>query len=236
MQTGCLDLADAAALESTLDRIAATLAELGDTNEVDIRRATALGILADPSRAQRLLEEGTDTGSITTTTVILHLSAASLADAALVGRVDGHGPLSRETWCELLGHSRITIRPVVDLNAITPVDSYEIPDRIRTAVTMRSPVDMFPYGTQPSRGLDLDHTIPYDHSRSRPPGQTRIDNLASPKADPVERSGRHLTSAVAAAVRKRWINAGPTPSRHRSRSRRRCRRAPPLRRVGSVRR
>jgi hypothetical protein len=196
VQTGCLDLADAAALESTLDRIAATLAELGDTNELDIRRATALGILADPSRAQRLLEEGTDTGSTTTTTVVLHLSDASLADAALVGRVDGHGPLSRETWCELLGHGRITIRPVVDLNAITPVDSYEIPDRIRTAVTMRSPVDMFPYGTQPSRHLDLDHTIPYDHSGGRPPGQTRIDNLASSKADLAGGQGVGLSDEV----------------------------------------
>ena len=176
--TGRLDLADAVALEGTLDRLAEILAELGDTNNLDIRRATALGILADPSRAQRLLEEGTDTGSATTTTVVLHLSDASLADSALVGRIEGHGPLSRETWCELLGHGRVTIKPIVDLNAITPVDSYEIPDRIRTAVTMRSPVDMFPYGTQPSRGLDLDHTIPYDHSRGRPPGQTRIDNLA----------------------------------------------------------
>jgi len=94
-----------------------------------------------------------------------------------VGRIEGAGPLSRETWCDLLGHGRVTIRPVVDLNAIA-LDSYEIPDRIRTAVTMRSPVDMFPHGTQPSRGLDLDHKIPCDHSRGPPPGQTRIDNLA----------------------------------------------------------
>jgi hypothetical protein len=37
---------------------------------------------------------------------------------------------------------------------------------------------MFPYGNQPSRRCDLDHTDPYDHSPSGPPGQTRIDNLA----------------------------------------------------------
>jgi hypothetical protein len=47
---------------------------------------------------------------------VLHLTDASLADAALVGRIEGAGPLSRETS--------------------------------------------------------------YDHSRGRPPGQTRIDNLA----------------------------------------------------------
>ena len=42
----------------------------------------------------------------------------------------------------------------------------------------RSSVDMFPYGNQTSRRLDLDHTEPYDHSPDRPPSQTRIDNLA----------------------------------------------------------
>lgn len=173
-----LDLADAVALDGTLDRLAGLLAELGDTSSLDIRRATALGILADPCRARRLLDEGTDAGPATSTTVVLHLTDDSLADSALVARAEGHGPLSHESWAELLGHGRVTIRPVIDLNEIAPVDSYEIPNRIRTVVTMRSPADMFPYGTQPSRRLDLDHTIPYDHSRGRPPGQTRIDNLA----------------------------------------------------------
>jgi hypothetical protein len=37
---------------------------------------------------------------------------------------------------------------------------------------------MFPYGTQPSRRLDLDHTDPYVHGAAGPPGQTRTDNLA----------------------------------------------------------
>lgn len=173
-----LDLADASALDQTVNRLADVLSELGDTNPLDIRRATALGILADPGRAQGLLNDHSDPGSGSTTTVVLHLTDASLADAALVGRVEGHGPLSHETWSEMLGHGRVTIRPVVDLNGIAPVDAYEIPHRIRTAVTSRSPVDMFPFGTQPSRRLDLDHTVPYDHSRGRPPGQTRIDNLA----------------------------------------------------------
>ncbi len=109
---------------------------------------------------------------------MLHLTDQHLYDPTLIGRLDGHGPLSRETWIELLGHDRITIRPIIDQTAIAPVDSYEIPDRIRRAVTWRSPVDTFPYGNQPSRGLDLDHTIPYQHTSGAPPGQTRVDNLA----------------------------------------------------------
>ena len=89
---------------------------------------------------------------------------------------------------------------MIDLNAIGPVDSYEIPDRIRTAVTMRSPVGMFPYGTQPSRRCDIDHTDPYDHGATAPPGQTRINNLASAKADLTECQGVGLASPWQAAT------------------------------------
>ena len=89
---GRLDLADAVALEGTLDRIAETLAELGDTNELDIRRATALGILADPSRSQRLLEEGTDTGSATTTTPYDHSRGCPPGQT----RIDNLAPLTRK--------------------------------------------------------------------------------------------------------------------------------------------
>jgi hypothetical protein len=73
---------------------------------------------------------------------------------------------------------------------MTPVDAYEIPDRIRDAVQMRSPIDMFPYGTSSSRSCDLDHTVPYDHCSSGPPGQTRIDNLA-----PVNRRAHRAKTA-----------------------------------------
>ena len=72
----------------------------------------------------------------------------------------------------------MTVRPVVDLNTIPPVDAYEIPERVRDAIAWRSPTDMCPYGTQPAHRCDLDHTQPYDHSPDAPPGQTRIDNLA----------------------------------------------------------
>ncbi|MGV8848644.1 MAG: hypothetical protein ACOH16_03770 [Propionibacteriaceae bacterium] len=110
-----------------------------------------------------------------------------------IARIERLGALTRESWVELLGQCRVTVRPVVDLNAIAPVDSYEIPDRIREAVTWRSPIDVFPYGTRASQGLDLDHTIPYDHSLGAPPGQTRINNLA-----PVSRKAHRAKTA------RRW--------------------------------
>ena len=189
---GRLDLSDAIALDDTITRLATTLATLGGTETLDIRRATALGILADPARALTILGGGSDTGASRSTEVILHLAPGSLTDPGQVARLEDHGPLARQTWIDLVGHDRFTIRPIVDLNAIAPVDAYEIPDRIRRAVTMRSPVDMFPYGARPARHLDLDHTVPFDHSSGRPPGQTRIDNLAplSRKAHRAKTAGK----------------------------------------------
>ena len=52
-----------------------------------------------------------------------------------------------------------------DPGSVTPVDSYEIPAPMRRAVLLRNPTDVFPFGSRPSRGLDLDHTDPYLHDR-----------------------------------------------------------------------
>jgi hypothetical protein len=175
--TGRLDVTDALALDATLTQLAGLLASEGGTETLDQRRATALGILADPARAFQLLN-GTDAPSQQKATLVVHLAPEAVSSDFAIGRLDEQLALSRDTWVELLGNSRVTVRPVLDLNTIPPVDAYEIPDRIRDAITMRSPVDMFPYGTQPSRRCDLDHTNPYDHSAQAPPGQTRTDNLA----------------------------------------------------------
>jgi hypothetical protein len=175
--TGRLDVTDAVALDATLNQLAAVLAADGDLETIDQRRASALGILADPARAFQLLN-GQDAACQQQATLIVHFDPTTTDSDLAIARIEGLGPLSRDTWVELLGNTRVTVRPVLDLNAIAPVDAYEIPDRIRTAVWWRSPVDMFPYGTQPSRRCDLDHTDPFDHGAAGPPGQTRIDNLA----------------------------------------------------------
>ena len=175
--TGRLDVTDAVALDAMLDQLAGLLASMGDAESLDHRRASALGILADPARAFQLLN-GLAAPSQQTATLIVHLSQEAVTSDVSIGRLEGETALSRNTWVELLGNARVTVRPVLDLNAIAPVDSYEIPDRIRDAVSWRSSVDMFPYGTQPARRRDLDHTDPYRHGASAPPGQTRTANLA----------------------------------------------------------
>jgi hypothetical protein len=95
-----------------------------------------------------------------------------------VARFEGVGPVTLEQAQRFLSHCHVTIRPVIDLERVTPVDCYEIPDRIREAAHLRSPVDVFPYATNTSRRRDLDHTEAYqDTGEGGPPGQTRLENL-----------------------------------------------------------
>ena len=80
---------------------------------------------------------------------------------------------------ELLGHTRVTVKPVIDLADQAPVDGYQTPAAMRERVLLRTPADVFPHAVNRDRGsLDLDHTRPYQPmSRGGPPGQTRPGNL-----------------------------------------------------------
>src|SRR3954469_6077231 len=64
--TATLDTADALGLDANLPDLATTLGRLGDPTGIDIRRAHALGILADPQHALNLLTH-TDTDTDTET-------------------------------------------------------------------------------------------------------------------------------------------------------------------------
>jgi hypothetical protein len=114
-----------------------------------------------------------------------------------VARVEGIGPVTLGQAQRWLGHCRVTVRPVLDLAGVAPVDGYEVPDRLREAVHLLSPADVFPYATSTRRCGDIDHTVAYtpplsDHATGAtpppgdtpppdtagPPAQTRIGNLA----------------------------------------------------------
>jgi len=78
-----------------------------------------------------------------------------------------------KAWCR---DGKVTVKPVVDLNQRLSAESYEIPDRIRQRVLLINPTCVFPFCGRKSRGLDLDHVIPW-----KPQGQggpTATDNLA----------------------------------------------------------
>ena len=87
-----------------------------------------------------------------------------------------------KTWC---GDSRtkVTIKPVIDLNAELSTPAYEIPDRIREQIVLRDRTCVFPWCTRPARRCDVDHIDEYDHdaeAEGRPqPGPTTTSNLAA---------------------------------------------------------
>lgn len=175
---------DAMQLHKSLQDLAGVMAEQGDTRCLDERRATALGWLADPERAANWLTgDATATGARGRSIVYIHLAAESLFSDAdpdqtpSVARVEGIGPITSQMLPEFLAGSNVTVRPVVDLNGMPPVDAYEIPRHLREAVLMQHPVDGFPFSSLASRHLDLDHIRPYQRGAGGGHGQTRLGGL-----------------------------------------------------------
>ncbi|HET6654323.1 MAG TPA: DUF222 domain-containing protein, partial [Nocardioides sp.] len=182
-------------LVAMVDRIAEILLHHGDTDPVGARRSKALGILAHPARALALLRSASSvggdqvsTGSTTggdvplpPATLYVHVSRESMQTGDGVARMEGVGPLTIGQASEFLRHSHVTIRPVIDLDHDRPVDGYEVPDRLREQIHLRSPASAFPYSSATGRRMDLDHTIPWvtgsPTESTGPPGQTRIGNL-----------------------------------------------------------
>ncbi|TYL44831.1 HNH endonuclease, partial [Nocardioides sp. BGMRC 2183] len=165
-----LDAADALDLEEAIAARARELADLGCTDSRDVRRSRALGELArddlsfdlataaDQARAKR--------SSRPRRTVVLHvhLTDAALAGRNPVGRLEEtRAPVTVEqvrAWCGTAG--TIVVRPVIDLAACTPVDAYEIPQRLHVQVRIRNTRCVFPHCTRPATRCDTDHITAYN--------------------------------------------------------------------------
>jgi hypothetical protein len=115
-------------------------------------------------------------------------------DASFSGDATVFGPTGRmengqrlilldqiQSWC---GDSRtkVTVKPVIDLNTRLTAQGYKVPADIREQVQLRDRTCVYPWCTRPARHCDIDHIIEYDHdadAEGRPqPGPTRTDNLA----------------------------------------------------------
>ena len=197
-----LDLADGLDLDRALVHGAELQKALGSTESLDVRRAKALGDLA---RTQTALDLATDGGRVAgeeracvsrpdlpvAREVVLHAHFDTTSD----GETTVFGPTGRleegqrlllldqiRSWC---GDSRtkITVKPVIDLNADLSTPSYEVPDRIREQVILRDQTCVFPWCSRPARRCDIDHVIPHDPDAAadgRPqPGPTATSNLAA---------------------------------------------------------
>ncbi|WP_331062013.1 hypothetical protein [Nocardioides sp.] len=94
--------------------------------------------------------------------VELYVHTYAGPDREDVVRVESHGPLTATWLREVLGErARFTVRPVLDLAGLAPVDAYEIPERHRRAVHLMTPADTFPFASCTTRSMQVDHTIPH---------------------------------------------------------------------------
>ncbi|WP_457192207.1 DUF222 domain-containing protein [Nocardioides sp. P5_E3] len=191
-----LDIADALDLDRALAHGAASLKALGSDASLDARRSAALGDLARTQTAFDLHAQGATgvrevDGLPAAREVVLHAHF----DASIDGLSTVFGPTGRmeegrrlvlldqvKDWC---GDSRtkVTVKPVIDLNADLSTSAYEVPDRIREQIILRDRTCVFPWCTRPARGCDIDHVDEYDHhadAEARPqPGPTQTLNLAA---------------------------------------------------------
>ena len=250
---------DAVRFDASIARVATGLAMFGDTRTVNIRRAAAVGYLADPALTLDLFAAVTaaaatdpatadriatidggpsdadapelppdpaldgpsrpavtaagacpsclDTSSVgaadrrttrpgaswpglprTDATLYVHLTDETLRTGSGVVRAEGIGPVLADQvrgWLQS-AEATVTVKPVIDIAGQAPVDGYEVPDRLREAVHLLHPADVFPYATNTGRGQDLDHTLRYRRQRTGGPplGDEGLpDDPAAPNKD-----------------------------------------------------
>jgi hypothetical protein len=126
------------------------------------------------------------------------LNSTTCTDA--VTRVEGIGPILGGQVRDWLQSCQVTVRPVVDLADIQPVDGYEVPGAMRSALYDRSPFSCYPWSNHTGRRLDADHTQAYRWPRTGDPprpGQTGLHNLG-----PLGRSEHRLKTHGLWSVRQ----------------------------------
>jgi hypothetical protein len=194
-----LDLADALDFRDAVARGAKAREQLGSEESLDVRRAKTVG---DMARHQLALDLATpyDTDHRGETNGLPVLPAARevvvyvhLVDAALnahglvpasldrIAKVENGDHLALldqvKAWCAD-SHTRVTVKPVIDLNERIWAPGYDIPDRLREQVVLRDKTCVFPRCGRSARRCDIDHVIPYDRTNPTAGGQTASDNLA----------------------------------------------------------
>jgi len=192
-----VDLPDALDLEDALQAGAAHQAALGSDEPLDVRRAKALGMLARGEQALPL--HGTAGESEATpppcpplppakragreVVLYAHLPADALhtSDPDTVAEVTNHGfglvtAAQVATWCGLPDTTKITVKPVIDLNTELTSPGYRPSGTLDEQVRLRDRECVFPRCQRAATHADLDHTVPYDPDG--PPGQTTTRNLA----------------------------------------------------------
>ena len=138
---------------------------------------------------------------------MVHLTDHTAADGEGLVRVENVGPLLAGWVKDLLGHTRVSVRSVLNPEQLVPTDAYECPPRMREWVELRNPYEVFPFSSRTSKGVrgwqrpaDIDHTIPWQQVTTEGQPPTRPDNLG-PLSRKVHRAKTHGG----------WQLAQPTP-------------------------
>lgn len=180
---------DVADFNDTVAQVAAVLAETeeGRWQSVDVRRARAVGILADPQAALALLAchgSGDASGRAVPgrrgIQLYVHLNEANLTGLDPVAWDETRDRVLLEQqvrdWCGR-DDASVRVTPVIDLHQPAETDGYRIPARIAEQVRLADPRCVFPHCHRPARRCDLDHIDPYD-SDDPGGGVTSTANLA----------------------------------------------------------
>jgi hypothetical protein len=176
---------------------AEALGALGDADSLGVRKAKALGVIADaqarldltslvglpdPEAHQQARREAIGRRDAKVR-LYLHASLADVVAATpgATGSVEALGPATLDLIREWAGRSRITVQPVIHVAADDrwSVDRHDPPPRMADEVRLRDETCVFPWCGRSARQCDLDHREPFeDPGDGGPPGQTSPDSLA----------------------------------------------------------
>ena len=181
------DWVDLKDFDQALAQVAAALndddreGEHGHGESLDVRRALAVGWLADPARALALLDPDTEGDQAEPARrkdlqIWFHLSEPAVHGFDPVAHTEDGRPILAQTLATWAGRPdmKITVRPVRDL-ASTPSTNGGLHDHDQHALTdytptvedtelvmLRDPACVFPFCTRPARRCDKDHQHAFD--------------------------------------------------------------------------
>ena len=158
--TGLLDYTDALALEQQIQAGAHALLVEHPDLDLDARRAMAAGHLGGESNREVVVYAH-------------HQPGESHGVVTIEGGHLSHTTVEQlEEWCSRNG-TKVSIRPVLDLDEEITTDAYTPTARQREQAVLLTPTCVFPHCHKPARGCDLDHITAYARG-----GKTTSWNLA----------------------------------------------------------
>ncbi len=131
-----------------------------------VRRARAVGILADPHRAAAMLDGAAPEDLPTPrreTVLHVQIPLGVLVGLYVMGRCDVLGPVLEaliRRWCGRTD-THLTVRPVIDLDEHLHSSGYQPSETLREQVVLTNDTCVHPYCTRRSRCCDQDHIVPH---------------------------------------------------------------------------